>query len=101
LQQSLKHKNIGIPRGYYVTTVMCMQTIRSFTEAKRKAWVVTGSISSWHGRRKGGLGTLDFEIFSKKGCLSLEWEKTNSTTFGPPRKTFEKIPLAAPPEKKP
>ena len=52
------------------------------------------------GRRKGrqgGLGPLDFENFTKKGCfLSFEWEKTNFTTFGPPWKNFGKIPWCPP-----
>jgi len=35
-----------------------------------------------------GEALVDFENFSKKGCfLSFEWEKTNFTTFDPPRKT--------------
>jgi len=53
-----------------------------------------------HGRRKGSQGPLDFENFTAQGCfLRFEWEKTNFTTFGPPRKILEK-PLVVPPWKK-
>jgi len=39
------------------------------------------------------LAPLDFEIFSKKGCLlCFEWEKRNFTTFAPPGKILEKFP---------
>ena len=32
---------------------------------------------------EGAKAPLDFEIFSKKGCLfSFEWKKENFTTFG-------------------
>jgi len=38
---------------------------------------------------RGALSPLDFENFSKKGCfLSVECEKTNFSTFGPPKKIF-------------
>jgi len=45
----------------------------------------------------GRTGFLDFEIFSKKGCiLCFEWEKTNFTTFAPPGKILEKSPSGTP-----
>jgi len=44
---------------------------------------------------------LDLKNFRKKGCfLSVEWEKTNFTIFGPPWKKFGKNPCAPPPWKK-
>ena len=43
---------------------------------------------------------LDLKNFRKKGCfLSVEWEKTNFTIFGPPWKKFGKNPCAPPLEK--
>jgi len=37
-------------------------------------------------------GGQELENFSKKRCfLSFEWQKTNFTTFGHPRKIFGKI----------
>ena len=50
-----------------------------------------------HGRREGGAGDLwtdlILEISSKRGCfLTFDGEKTNFTTFSPPRKILEKSP---------
>jgi len=48
------------------------------------------------GGEQGGLGLLDFENFSKKGCFhGFEREKTNFTTFSPLEK-FKKNPLVPP-----
>jgi len=45
----------------------------------------------------GGLGPLDFENFTKKGCfLSFEWEKQISPHLAPPGKILEKSPGASP-----
>jgi len=41
-----------------------------------------------------------FKFPAKKVVFSFEWEKTNSTTFGPPGKILEKSP-SAPPRKNP
>jgi len=46
------------------------------------------------GRQRGEI-PVDFEIFRKKSCFrSFAWEKTNFTTFVPPRKSFEKSSYA-------
>jgi len=51
-----------------------------------------------HGRRKkcaGGLAAVDFENFSKKGCvLSFEWEKKISPLLALPLKNFGESPSA-------
>jgi len=55
-----------------------------------------------HGRLEGRTTPfLDFEICSKKYCyFSYEWEKTNSSTFGPAlEKRLEKSVSASPLEK--
>jgi len=50
---------------------------------------------------KGGVAPLAFENCSKKGYfLSFEWETTNFTTFGSPRKILEKS-RSVPPGKTP
>jgi len=47
------------------------------------------------GRRDLAPWILTFS--AKKGCfLSFEWEKTNFTTFTPPRKILEKSPSDLP-----
>jgi len=53
-----------------------------------------------HGRRKGRVGGFGtpwiLNYLANKGCfLSLEWEKTNFTTFDPIGKNLEN-PLVAP-----
>jgi len=51
----------------------------------------------WPWASEGGdKAPLDFENFSKKDFLSVEWEKTNFITFGPPTENFWKNPLVTP-----
>ena len=102
---------VGVSQSYVHSTP---ENKRDLLFRISQRWLVVKVLICNHGRRKGWHGALSppwsleisakkkiSKISAKKGCfLSFEWEKTNFTTFGPPRKILEK-PLMAPPGKNP
>jgi len=68
-----------------------------------REWLINYALSGFisHSIKLRGLleyvcAAMDFENFSKKGCLlSFEWGKTNFSTFVPRLEKFGKNPLVA------
>ena len=70
---------------YECATKVCfVSSVTAFAELGRNLVI---NVNSTMDVGKGGKGPLDFEDFTKKACfLGFDREKTNFTTFGPPRK---------------